>query len=324
MDIGVSVSCTLRCTRFIKSQSAMEYLMTYGWSILIVAVVLGALAYLGVFNPLYFAPKANPGSCQVFRPNGAGTSYDINLLGVCNNEIPQYVASYGGSGSLEGARIINPGLNYTVSLWFNIGAPSGTDCCTDPLFDVYNAIVNNGVGANQNFDYSAIFATGQGLSFAEYWPINWQFLNTGPLSLSEWHNAIISVENYNSVTIYVDGSVGGSCIPPGCSISYNKAVLDEYFTSPAVSVGSNPPGGDEIASIGTKIANVQIYNESFDSNTADALYQEGIGGVPIDPHNLVGWWQLNGNLNDSSGNGAGLKVYEQGATFIGSWTNGYT
>ncbi len=39
------------------SQSAMEYLMTYGWSILIVAVILGALAYLGVFNPLYFAPR---------------------------------------------------------------------------------------------------------------------------------------------------------------------------------------------------------------------------------------------------------------------------
>ena len=44
-------------------QSAMEYLMTYGWSILIIAVILSALAYLGVFNPLYFAPKANPGSC---------------------------------------------------------------------------------------------------------------------------------------------------------------------------------------------------------------------------------------------------------------------
>jgi hypothetical protein len=33
-----------------KSQSAMEYLMTYGWAILIVAVVLGALYSLGIFN----------------------------------------------------------------------------------------------------------------------------------------------------------------------------------------------------------------------------------------------------------------------------------
>ena len=33
-----------------RAQSAMEYLMTYGWSILIVAVVLGALFQLGVFS----------------------------------------------------------------------------------------------------------------------------------------------------------------------------------------------------------------------------------------------------------------------------------
>ncbi|ASI13969.1 hypothetical protein Mia14_0666 [Candidatus Mancarchaeum acidiphilum] len=33
-----------------KAQSAMEYLMTYGWAILIVAIVLAALYVLGVFN----------------------------------------------------------------------------------------------------------------------------------------------------------------------------------------------------------------------------------------------------------------------------------
>ncbi|MDE1828440.1 MAG: hypothetical protein KGH65_04740 [Candidatus Micrarchaeota archaeon] len=34
----------------LKIQSAMEYLMTYGWAILIIAVVLGALFSLGIFN----------------------------------------------------------------------------------------------------------------------------------------------------------------------------------------------------------------------------------------------------------------------------------
>ena len=33
-----------------KAQSAMEYLMTYGWAILIIAVVLAALFALGVFS----------------------------------------------------------------------------------------------------------------------------------------------------------------------------------------------------------------------------------------------------------------------------------
>ena len=34
-----------------RAQSAMEYLMTYGWAILIIAVVLVALFSLGVFKP---------------------------------------------------------------------------------------------------------------------------------------------------------------------------------------------------------------------------------------------------------------------------------
>jgi len=39
---------------FIKAQSAMEYLMTYGWAILIISVVLGALYMMGLFNPSTF------------------------------------------------------------------------------------------------------------------------------------------------------------------------------------------------------------------------------------------------------------------------------
>ena len=37
----------------LQSQSAMEYLMTYGWSILILAVVLALLYSLGVFNGIF-------------------------------------------------------------------------------------------------------------------------------------------------------------------------------------------------------------------------------------------------------------------------------
>ncbi|MEM4065247.1 MAG: hypothetical protein QXV17_00005, partial [Candidatus Micrarchaeaceae archaeon] len=85
----------VRATPHKKLQSAMEYLMTYGWAILIIAVVLGALYSLGVFNSTNFAPKAPPGSCQVFRPNGPYTTSFINLMGVCNGELPEYVANNG-------------------------------------------------------------------------------------------------------------------------------------------------------------------------------------------------------------------------------------
>ena len=40
-----------------KGQAAMEFLMTYGWAILAAVVVIGALAYFGVFSPGQYAPK---------------------------------------------------------------------------------------------------------------------------------------------------------------------------------------------------------------------------------------------------------------------------
>ncbi|MDD5086457.1 MAG: hypothetical protein PHV16_01765 [Candidatus Nanoarchaeia archaeon] len=40
-----------------RAQAAMEFLMTYGWAILVVLVVIGALAYFGVLNPGNLFPE---------------------------------------------------------------------------------------------------------------------------------------------------------------------------------------------------------------------------------------------------------------------------
>lgn len=40
-----------------KSQAALEFIMTYGWAILIVIVVIAALAYFGVLSPDKFLPS---------------------------------------------------------------------------------------------------------------------------------------------------------------------------------------------------------------------------------------------------------------------------
>jgi len=45
-----------------KGQSAMEYLMTYGWAILIILIAIGALFYLGVFSP------STPSTCTASAP----------------------------------------------------------------------------------------------------------------------------------------------------------------------------------------------------------------------------------------------------------------
>ena len=54
-----------------KGQAAMEFLMTYGWAILVVLIAIGALAYFGVLNPSRFLPESctiGPGlSCDEFK-----------------------------------------------------------------------------------------------------------------------------------------------------------------------------------------------------------------------------------------------------------------
>jgi len=45
-----------------KAQAAMEFLMTYGWAIMIVLIGIGALFFLGVFNP------STPSVCNISSP----------------------------------------------------------------------------------------------------------------------------------------------------------------------------------------------------------------------------------------------------------------
>ena len=40
-----------------KAQAALEFIMTYGWAILVVLVAIGALAYFGVLSPDRFLPN---------------------------------------------------------------------------------------------------------------------------------------------------------------------------------------------------------------------------------------------------------------------------
>lgn len=54
-----------------RAQAAMEFLMTYGWAILVVLAAIGALAYFGVLNPSRTLPRSCtivPGmSCDDFK-----------------------------------------------------------------------------------------------------------------------------------------------------------------------------------------------------------------------------------------------------------------
>lgn len=67
-----------------KGQAAMEFLMTYGWAILVVLIAIGALAYFGVLNPSRFLPASctlMPGlSCDSFKVTGGATGTMVMVV----------------------------------------------------------------------------------------------------------------------------------------------------------------------------------------------------------------------------------------------------
>ena len=60
-----------------KGQSAMEYLMTYGWAILIIVVVGAVLFAYGVFSPAGLVPKSGCTSGNLFI-EAADWTYSTN------------------------------------------------------------------------------------------------------------------------------------------------------------------------------------------------------------------------------------------------------
>lgn len=79
-----------------KSQAAMEFLMTYGWAILVVLAAIAALAYFGVLSPEKFLPEKcilQPGIACVSHKvetskitlvisNGMGRTMTVNSIAV--------------------------------------------------------------------------------------------------------------------------------------------------------------------------------------------------------------------------------------------------
>jgi hypothetical protein len=101
-----------------KAQSAMEFLMTYGWALLVMIIVIGILFYLGLFSPKTgtICSFSNPGfSCYTYKltsntSNVSGiildlaqtTGHDIKVVGFnCTSSetwiVSDFSATYGAN-----------------------------------------------------------------------------------------------------------------------------------------------------------------------------------------------------------------------------------
>jgi hypothetical protein len=99
-----------------KAQAALEFLMTYGWAILIVIAVVAALYAMGVFR----LPTGGLGKCSPCFPAGSAVAYvdhnaDNLVVRVGPNEIRNVRAIVGTTSTPIQAGPFSPGSTITLT-----------------------------------------------------------------------------------------------------------------------------------------------------------------------------------------------------------------
>ncbi len=86
-----------------------------------------------------------------------------------------------------------------------------------------------------------------------------------------------------------------TCVNSTCSSSVQSMTQPDTYINEAMFIfGTYQLIGDA--------ANAQVYNVTLTQSQISQLYSEGLSGAPISNAGLVGWWPLDGNANDYSGN----------------------
>src|SRR5271157_255997 len=106
-----------------------------------------------------------------------------------------------------------------------------------------------------------------------------------------WHHVVGVRTGLSSASLYIDGALIGSSssLPVHASDGTTQLSIGRLSSST----------GRYFNGI---ISNVQLYGTALQPSQIQTLYQEGISGLPISGNSLAGWWPLNGNANDLSGN----------------------
>ncbi len=111
------------------------------------------------------------------------------------------------------------------------------------------------------------------------------------LSYDKWVFIAVAYDSATgSARSYLNNQFSTQSLTPGLTFGSSSS----YFIG---SYAPNPSFG-----VNGILADIQLYNTSLSNNAVSEIYNQGIGGVPIDLYDLVGWWPLNGNANDYSGN----------------------
>ena len=179
---------------------------------------------------------------------------------------------------------LNLGSEFTFSAWIN--PESLANCGT-------TSSVNCMIFNKENSYEWGLASNGQ---------LCWAIHNSAPgwtwicpqiyVSAGKWSHVALTY-NGSAVTEYLDGTNATPYTASGAIASQTTALR----------IGARGAPGAAGSFFLGDIANVQMYNTSLSHAQVGTLYYDGVAGLPVEKSGLVGWWPLDGNANDYSGNG---------------------
>ena len=155
---------------FRKAQAAMEFLMTYGWALLAVLVVIGALAYLGILDVETILPErctfpvplncqdhvVNSETVQLVLLNGAGRGMNVRSIIAESEAFPAETSgdenykciwtplSSSGTGTHGGTHLLRNGQSETFTLRWSV--PQDTTFALETVTSGTPAVTVDNVG----------------------------------------------------------------------------------------------------------------------------------------------------------------------------------
>ncbi|HVC58521.1 MAG TPA: LamG-like jellyroll fold domain-containing protein [Candidatus Acidoferrales bacterium] len=211
------------------------------------------------------------------------------------------VATFNGVSSYVTTPALITPVNHTIVLWMETNSPRTSPAqIAVSLWGAYNA-------------HLGIYGSGEGFTFARD--------GGGAISSNvvpvagQWYQVALVLNSAKIASIYVNGALKGTGTAP--------AQTEVWTIGDIIGSDVSPPA----SAFSGQIADVQFYNSTLTAGQIQQLYSQGIFGQPLGGPKLLGWWPLDGNGNDYSGNfraGFPYNVVYQPATYLpGSLLNSY-
>ncbi|MCW6159862.1 MAG: LamG domain-containing protein [Candidatus Micrarchaeales archaeon] len=227
--------------------------------------------------------------------------FSFNLL---HRSAPHFSNNGGASTSnMLSQRDIPIGSEFSVSFWFNKNEDSLH--CGDILSGAGGGFSVQALTGTTPFTYcSSTSQYGMPLRLSYVGSDGNSYYNIFPsyLPTDTWIQGAF-VFGANTLALYIDGQL----------VSSSSGIINPAPSSNALIIGSG------LESFNGSVSDVQVYNAPLSGADVQALYLEGISGIPVGGENLTAWYPLNGNANDYSGNNFNGTLNNAGFTAL----NGY-